>query len=559
MLSIEFKKILKEGLLVFFFLIILMMGILSTERYNYLAPIIEIFLLLFASFSGWSILERERQDGALEYLLSMPMSRTKLLLLKLVPRVVVAALILLIYHLTFSKFQYGYLLDAVTFTLAFVSVFLLSLSFSISMKNFLCTYLVTLLLGGGVGAFLYVLDPGLKMWEYAIKAALSLLIVPAYFIYRFRKFDLKPLFHFNIRTLPILLLVPLVAFGITSLSMGNGWQLAYLTADGYAMSYQGSRTIVTDNNGGQQVYDEIIHPICEESGILFARVLKGFLVRSEFLVKIDLETGTMNHLYETKSGWWLHSGSNRPAKIEGRLYFLLTYKDHLKFKVLEVDDNKTRTIPVNYDAFKKTTKLGKETIHILNGLVANPMQFLVVNGDNQLFRIMSDGSVEHLLDTVKVNIWKNKILAFTKEGMELFELGGTLKSVTKTPGKVTKISPKFDHSNQEIVLIKREGQFYVYHMETDITEKIDLPGIPFWYDSDGAGGLRVVMVARDRITYYSFREGQVTQEKEWTSELAWKKLFYPYQSGMVVFNKERHEIFKFEERKGGVDQKQSTN
>ena len=78
MVLIELKKVLKDGIIIVIILMLLILALLLTDKDVYLAPALEIFLVLYASFTGWSMFERERQEGAMEYLLSLPVSRIKL-------------------------------------------------------------------------------------------------------------------------------------------------------------------------------------------------------------------------------------------------------------------------------------------------------------------------------------------------------------------------------------------------------------------------------------------------------------------------------------------------
>ncbi len=78
MLATETKRIFKDGAIIFMVLAAIFTGIAASDQDVYLAPALEIFLLLYASFTGWSMFERERQENAGEYMLSLPLSRSSL-------------------------------------------------------------------------------------------------------------------------------------------------------------------------------------------------------------------------------------------------------------------------------------------------------------------------------------------------------------------------------------------------------------------------------------------------------------------------------------------------
>ena len=105
MIRIELKRVLKEGLIIFLIVAALFAAILNTDKDVYIAPAIELFLLLYASFSGWSVFNREREEGALEYMLSLPVSRPKLLLIKFAPRILLLGLVFVCYCCLGSAFS----------------------------------------------------------------------------------------------------------------------------------------------------------------------------------------------------------------------------------------------------------------------------------------------------------------------------------------------------------------------------------------------------------------------------------------------------------------------
>jgi ABC-type Na+ efflux pump permease subunit len=58
------------------------------------APVFVAIVLIFAAYSGVSIFQTEKKDRALEYLLSLPMSIWKILVIKILPRLTVLLLLI---------------------------------------------------------------------------------------------------------------------------------------------------------------------------------------------------------------------------------------------------------------------------------------------------------------------------------------------------------------------------------------------------------------------------------------------------------------------------------
>lgn len=97
MTAIELKRVLKDSALILAVLAVLLAAIATGDQDAYLAPALEVFLLLQASFLGWSLFERERQENAGEYMLTLPVPRLGLLARKTLPRLACAAVLLLAY------------------------------------------------------------------------------------------------------------------------------------------------------------------------------------------------------------------------------------------------------------------------------------------------------------------------------------------------------------------------------------------------------------------------------------------------------------------------------
>ena len=79
-------------------------------------------VIIYAVYAGASIFQSEKKDRAFEYLFSLPVSRTKILLIKLVPRITILILLVIILKLFFhiSVADVG----ITFFVLFFVSTFL---------------------------------------------------------------------------------------------------------------------------------------------------------------------------------------------------------------------------------------------------------------------------------------------------------------------------------------------------------------------------------------------------------------------------------------------------
>jgi hypothetical protein len=207
--------------------------------------------LMFSMFLGLSPFAMDSKQKGLEYLLTLPYSRRRLLLIKLLPRLAAVILFYLAFALLYSSigsdaFGGGFTL----FSLAYFALFLISFSLSLVYENFIVQSIwAGIALCGHLALSLCIVWLGFS-WKFKMPASwvgsgfwhdLSIdvptllisiavfLIMAAPFIVSFflafKKFDLKPVRAFNRRQLLIFLPLLLMAFasslGVTYLVQKN--------------------------------------------------------------------------------------------------------------------------------------------------------------------------------------------------------------------------------------------------------------------------------------------------------------------------------------------------
>ncbi|MCK4762119.1 MAG: ABC transporter permease subunit [Candidatus Aminicenantes bacterium] len=100
------KNLLESSLLLLGFPFILLMDVLFLHLRLDPAELINglslFTMLVFAVYSGLTLFYREEKERALEYLLSLPISRAKILFYKILPRLAVLLVFLFIYALLFG-------------------------------------------------------------------------------------------------------------------------------------------------------------------------------------------------------------------------------------------------------------------------------------------------------------------------------------------------------------------------------------------------------------------------------------------------------------------------
>jgi hypothetical protein len=214
--------------------------------------ILGFWLLMFSMFLGLSPFAMDSNQKGMEYLLTLPFSRRRLLFIKLLPRLAAAVLFysifLLLYRFMGNDALGGYF---EFFSLVYFSLFFISFSLSSIHENFIVQFIwAGLALSGYLTLCSLILTQGFawnnnfslgSFWKFghfgnliydsssliAAIVVFLLLLAPfmaSYFL-AFKKFDLKPARNFNRRQLlffiPLLLLAMAASLGVSYLIQKN--------------------------------------------------------------------------------------------------------------------------------------------------------------------------------------------------------------------------------------------------------------------------------------------------------------------------------------------------
>ena len=558
MALIELKKVLKDSIIIVFILLLLIMGLVLTDKDVYLAPILEVFLILYASFTGWSMFERERQEGAMEYLLSLPCSRLRLILTKLTIRIIPVAFMLTVYHVVYKQFSIHFLYTDFRFIPIYITVFFLSAAFSLSMKSFLSTFFITLFLSLGLLHFIQMLDYSRSDLSASIQTVGSFMAILLLFVILFNKYDIKPLSYFNRKFIPALILLVMMIFGITYLTGRVKWRHCYLTDSGELIQVSQGKTVISSGLRTNRVISisTSLTPLYEHGGKLYASSWQDNTKNSQ-LVRIDMTSGEIEQSFRVTPGYWFHDFMDARATIGDRIYFLLTKHGHKEYQILEIDRDKSRIIPVKGD-FKD------EIFHMICGAVANPLQFFVQTFDPQnhstgssLFRILETGQVERLFDAKSVAFWHNRLLRFTDHGMTLYEIENGINEVFKREGEIKKVRRKFENYIQKKVIITIGNTFHIFDLEQQSLEPIQIPKRPYFYYLTDGNDVRLIWTDGPEISVSTWKEDHLQVENVWYTKVKGLKIIRIFKSGIVIYKRNQHEAFRFQDSKGGEDRRKT--
>jgi hypothetical protein len=545
MVWIELKKILKEGIIIILILTGLMVHILTTDRDPYTASVIfEIFLLLYASFTGWSMFDRERQEGAVEYLLSMPVSRTRLFFLKFIPRTFSVLLLLGVYLLLHSYFDFPSFRPLFDFSLIYLAFFLVSLAFSLTLKNFIGALFITSFLSLGLTLLLKVIDPAMSDSSAILAVNLVILIFPAAFFIVFQRFDIKPIRTFNWKFVPPMVVIIGMMVGVAWLMSSSGWRGYYITHDGDLTRYSSRRTQIIRKSGEVINLNGCLRPLMEVEGSMYMEVIKmEKKYKIKKLVSLDLQKASIRPIMDVKDGWYTgHGYLGKDGVLKKGIYYnILQNREKKECKILMIHGTSVRGIPVYGNFYNKPIK---QLFHV----VEEPLQFFVMN-DVCLYRIYKNGEAEELpFCSDALAVWENRLLVFDQQGMTLYEISDQLKPIFQKKGKIRKLRRKFGSLLSSKVLIKEEKGFHLFSLEDQSLEPVDLCSRPYYYFVSG-DTLHLLWVSGDEMTYGQMVDGKIIKQKKWIikvkQEKGWRVIL-PYPSGVVVYNKKEYEKYLFD-------------
>lgn len=552
MLVTEAKRVVKDSLAIFLVLVAIVAGIFASDRDTALAPALELFLLLYASFAGWSLFERERQENAGEYMLALPMSRLRLLLIKILPRLLSASLILLLYLCLHQQLRLPSFLPSFDFAVLYGGFFMLAIAFSISFRNFISAFFIICLLIVGQVLLILLLDPGREIASAIRQATPAILPVPLFFFILFRSYDIRPVAHFNKKFFPGLLLVTGLIAAATFLTAPPGWKNLYLTHNGLLLKHSCTRSEI-ELPLGRRLLPGCLIALREtdDSGTLFAMSRKPGSngCTDVSLVALDLKNGALTELYSFAPDWSVAKGY--PGEIgsfrDGAYSLLLQNARAKRAMLLQVRNGQVREFPIAgsfYDA----------NISYVLYPGDSPTQ-VVVFSQSRLYRLDISGRIQELAQCHALNAWQDKLLTFESTGVNLYRVGKEMTLLWRKAGPYKKSLRRISGFESRASLYHLGRDYFWLDMERQQERKLKLTSRPYTYQQNGdvlnivcAGGTRgrggpAAPASSTAFTMIEIR-GSVQHEAIWDAGFQPSAIrLSPY--GFLVVNEQEYRIYKF--------------
>jgi len=473
MLKKEISDVLKQ--IIFFTAAVLLLPALliitkiipHQSYFSVFFPVFQFGLFFWAFFMGSSLFSLEHGQRGMEYLLSLPYSRLKLIGLKIIPRLM-AVLIFFVAFLILHKSggEDFAALSFISFAFTYFSLFLISLSLSANSENFLVLFVSSLFSLAiyfellSLVIFLatlmkripyfrlnyrYFFTGGLDPYltGFILLAAVVLLLpLLVSFILSFKKFDIRPAKVYNKRYFkyftPIFVFCFIISFLFASQGIDVGYKQYYLTQD--------HKLIESHRYSGTKIYEEKkVHkvkgdfdfswPSLEDNEYVY-KISYNKITRSyNKITRLNTSDYKAEVLYEGASerniAWRLQKYDQTIAFVERK-----RKKDFHDIQLVLVDESSKEVsrIPLEYQLLEKSYL----PIIIWTDKTEGKRFWLVStekNWKNQILRIWGDGRIENIGESQKAPCYVNRMLiTYTEEDVIIsMEKEGRFETIRKIP------------------------------------------------------------------------------------------------------------------------------
>ncbi len=281
MLIKEIKEIIKQtffllGVLFVYLVILYPLQLRSDAEFSffeYFQIFYQIFIFVFSFFMGISLFSYEIRNGGFEYMLTFPVSRTKILLTKIIPRLAMLIMLYLGYLILLGlSATEPFVIPPDLFNSLYFSLFFISTSFSVLRGNFVANSLLTMFMFtifilagntvawfvitkyfGGVGfkMSIFVTGIGSPLAKNSINILSVFLALPfvVSLFYGFKRYDIrisgKYAKRFFLMFIPMILIGMLVSYFILDSSVKTPYSTHYITRDGIVIkhTYRGTSVV----------------------------------------------------------------------------------------------------------------------------------------------------------------------------------------------------------------------------------------------------------------------------------------------------------------------------
>ena len=450
MLKKEFNDILKLALFFIIGILLLPVFLMSTRiianqsYFSVFFPAFQFGLFFWALLMGASLFSIDRGQRGIEYLLSLPYSRLKLLVLKILPRLISVLAFYIVFVILYRSVGENLAaISSVSFSAIYISLFLIAISLSAISDNFvvlsvvslfsLCVFFGLLFLGSWFVVLtkkipyysLNINDFFSGGWDsdltgFTLLAALILLSsFLMSFILSFKKFDVRPAKIFNRRFFKLFTPIFIFCFIFSVLFSYQGIDIGYKS---YYLT-QNHKLIESTYYSDFKIHDgEKTHKIKGEFGPIWFPLEEDEYLYYLFDRKI-FKLNTLNYgcdvLYEAPPEKEI---SYQFWKYDQTITFIEREKPKRQFTgiqlvLMDIPSRKLTRIPIDHALLKKSHQpviFGTDKIE--------GRRFWLIwterNEDNQILKLWEDGGIENIGKSQRSPLYiNNMLITYTEKEM----------------------------------------------------------------------------------------------------------------------------------------------
>lgn len=478
MLKKEFSDVIKQ--IIYFIAAVLLLPafliittIISNQSYfSVFFPLFQFGLICLAFFMGSSLFSLEHGQRGMEYLLSLPYSRLKLIGFKILPRIIAIMAFFVAFWILYNNggedlaaFPFS------SFAAIYFFLFLISLSLSANSENFLVLFvasffsificfgllslilwLVMLIKGIPFGPFFF----RYLSWEHAtylsafILLAGSVFLLPFLisFVLSFKKFDVRPAKVYNKRYFkfftPMFIFCFITSFLFIFLGSGTGYKQYYLTQDLKLIeSYFYSGTKIYEDNKVYKIKGDFDFswPSFEDNEYVYAKTYSKITGSHNKVIRLNTSDYAAEVLYEApperNMPWQFYKYDHTIAFVERtgkRDRKRKRYFSDIQLVLIDETSKEVTRIPLEYQLLEKSyepTLIGTDK--------TDGKRFWLIctekHGKNQILRILEDGRIENIGKSQKAPLYVNQVLiTYSEEDVIIsMEKEGRFETIRKIP------------------------------------------------------------------------------------------------------------------------------
>ena len=470
-------------------------------------------------------------------MLSLPVSRPKLLLIKFSPRIFLLILVFISYSFLSNVFSLQSILKVPDFAVFFFTFFLVSASFSISLRSFIGTFFLTTILSSGLTFFDNIFTRGTVSSETILRANMILLAFPILFFIFFFKFDMKPLFKFNLRFIGYSSLIIFVMIGARFLQIERSWCYHLMTNEGgiYRMSPRGIQFI---DEGKIFKKGKCFWPLTEQGDRLYLQNHRASRRDNKDIFIFNKKKVEMKRFHKTEKAWW--TVFSRPLDtapvVSGNIYFLQKNRKERLFRISSFEGTEVKKYPLN------TETINAQKIYLFH-VSASPLRFYIrTNRGVALFN--AEGNLEQEVEANAVSVWSNKLMTFSKGKITLYKVGKSVSTEFTREGGFRKVLRRFGSEVQRKVVYKNRRETFIFSFEDEstVTRKVSRNLIYYKVINNK---FYLVYLTAEGIAADIYEGEKLIGHESWETGISGYRRIMVFEKGIVVSNGKEYEKYLF--------------